>query len=91
MNSTCCVRGPAHAAQPAQPGTACERALCLHLRMHAHLLRIPTSLPFLARWMPADEDLPWPKRYSQLEPPLPEHSVRLLVIPLEDAPRIAGV
>lgn len=37
---------------------------------------------------------PWPKEYSQLEPPdgpLPFPTVRLLVIPLEDAPKVVSL
>lgn len=35
-------------------------------------------------------DLPWPKRYAQLDEPLPPNAVRLLVVPFEDVPALVS-
>eukprot|EP00798_Chlamydomonas_sp_ICE-L_P007782 gene7782-973_t len=36
-------------------------------------------------------DTPWPRKYSQLPNPLPEHAVRILVVPISDSPMMANM
>ncbi|GLI59704.1 hypothetical protein VaNZ11_001649 [Volvox africanus] len=54
----------------------------------------PTVMEPLKSWFHGVEDpeeTPWPKKYTELEPPLQFGSVRLLVVPLDDSPVVLRI
>ncbi len=62
--------------------------LCLLAALEQGRTRPPrTSAP---RVHPHAGETTWPKQYVQMEPPLPAHSVRLLVLPLDECPSISS-
>lgn len=62
-------------------------------QFHSHGL----DLPAIEALQPCFDNLhdegvlPWPKNYGKFDTPLPPKSVRLLVIPFDDDPKVAAV